>query len=157
MQYRCGDQQACCQNHTPGMPPVKVEDLLQHRAWSCNLRQVLGAASARLNAALQQCAPEAGIELSVQQQALDTAIYFLECSAAAVADSLVPPADASPRKAALQPGAAYCCLGTPGNRSRNLFSEHRSMDLCPLHGSPGSSMSRNGTGALALQGTELRS
>jgi hypothetical protein len=45
--------------------------------------------------------------MQLQQQALDTAIYFLECSAAAVADWLVPPADASPRKTALQPGEAW--------------------------------------------------
>ena len=66
--------------------------------------QVLGAASARLTAALQQCSPDSGIDMQLQRQALDTAIYFLECSAAAVADWLVPPADASPPKAALQPG-----------------------------------------------------
>lgn len=67
--------------------------------------QVLGAASARLNAALQLCTPEAGAELAAQQQALDSAIYFLECSAAAVSDSLAPPPNANPQKTALQPGA----------------------------------------------------
>lgn len=77
------------------------------RAVSYAAPQVLGAASARLNAALQQCAPDSGIDMQLQQQALDTAIYFLECSAAAVADWLVPPVDASPRKTALQPGGAW--------------------------------------------------
>jgi hypothetical protein len=72
--------------------------------------QVLGAASARLVAAIQQCAPDSGLELELQRQALDTAVYFLECAAAAVADWLVPPADASPRKTALQPGAALSCF-----------------------------------------------
>ncbi len=76
------------------------------------LVQVLGAASARLNAALQLCTPvhEAGAELAAQQQALDSAIYFLECSAAAVSDSLAPPPNANPQKTALQPGALTILL-----------------------------------------------
>ena len=64
--------------------------------------QVIGAASARLNAALQRCA-EPGVELAAQQQVMDTAVYFLECAAAAVSDSLVPLSNASPQKAAMQP------------------------------------------------------
>lgn len=77
---------------------------------SCTATQVLGAASARLVAAIQRCAPNSGLDLELQRQALDTAVYFLECSAAAVADWLVPPADASPRKTALQPGTALSCI-----------------------------------------------
>lgn len=89
--------------HTlPGTALVAIAVLPIHLHLPCT--QVLGAASVRLNAALQLCSPEAGTELSVQQQTLDTAIYFIECAAAAVSDVLVPPADGSPRKAALQPG-----------------------------------------------------
>lgn len=92
-------------------------------------QQVLGAASVRLNAALQLCSPEAGTELSLQQQTLDTAIYFIECAAAAVSDVLVPPADASPRKAALQPAVAaamdpilQAVLGMPPMRAPELLT-----------------------------------
>lgn len=71
--------------------------------------QVLGAASARLNAALQKCAPEAGVDISGQRQSLDAAIYFLDFAATAVSDSLAPPVNANPQKTALQPGAQSTC------------------------------------------------
>lgn len=104
---------------------------------------MLQAAAARLTAGIAVCAPGSGAALKVQQQALDHAIYFLECAAAAVSTLVAPPPDASPARLATQSGAplpapppapllhhAGISAGATTPCHRGPRSDHRVWQMC---------------------------
>lgn len=84
------------------------------------LVQVLQTATTRLAAGLGACAPGSTADVRSQIEALDHAVYFLECAASATAAFLNVAADAPPEKLASQSGAVI--VPRPFNWSPHVAS-----------------------------------